>query len=146
MRRVAVFNAHGKFRVPRRAARGYVLRVLQKARLRTVEIRVVFINSRACRKINREFLGHDEVTDVISFPLEEKPNLEGEIYVNLDRARRQAREFGVSIASEVARLVIHGALHLVGYDDTKGEEALAMKKEENDHVRYWFPGRDNERL
>ena len=82
------------------------------------------------------------MTDVISFPLEEGSNLEGEVYVNLDRARQQAKEFQVTVPAEVARLVIHGTLHLVGYDDTTLRKAAVMKKREDAHVRHWFPGNE----
>ncbi|MBM2844743.1 MAG: rRNA maturation factor [Bacteroidetes bacterium] len=139
--RVAVFNNHGRYRVPGQKTRDYAIRVLRLAGIRKAEIRIVFVDSQYCRKINKKFLGHDEVTDVISFPLEAKPNLEGEVYVNIDSARRQARDFRVSIANEVARLVIHGVLHLVGYDDTTRGKAAVMKKREDAHVRYWFPGK-----
>jgi rRNA maturation RNase YbeY len=84
------------------------------------------------------FLGHDEPTDVISFPLEEEVRLEGEVYVNLDRAKEQAKHFGVSFRNEVARLVIHGILHLVGYDDTTTEQARIMKSEEDRQLGFWF--------
>jgi rRNA maturation RNase YbeY len=99
------------------------------------------------RRINRKYLRHASDTDVLTFPLEEDSGIEGEIYVNLDRARRQADEEGVPLGEEVARLVIHGALHLIGYDDRKKKLAAIMKKEENKQVRHWFSheGRDDER-
>jgi rRNA maturation RNase YbeY len=84
-------------------------------------------------------LHHDEVTDVITFPLETGKVLEGEIYVNLDRARRQARTYHVSIAEETARLVVHGVLHLLGYDDRSAREARRMTRVQERHVRFWFP-------
>jgi probable rRNA maturation factor len=84
------------------------------------------------------YLNHDFVTDVLSFPLESGRLLEGEIYVNLDRARAQAGEYGVSQANEIARLVIHGTLHLVGFDDTTAQKAKVMKVQEDRHVHYWF--------
>ena len=84
------------------------------------------------------YLNHDYATDVISFPLENGAVLEGEVYVNLDRARAQARVYGVSFSNEVARLVIHGTLHLVGYDDSTEKKAERMKAEEDYHVHYWF--------
>jgi len=139
--RVAVFNNHGKYRAPGQKTRNYVMRVLRLAGIRKAEIRVVFVDSQYCRKINKQFLEHNNVTDVVSFPLESRPNLEGEIYVNIDRARQQARDFHVSIANEVARLVIHGVLHLVGYDDATPGRSAVMKKTEDAHVRYWFSGK-----
>ena len=83
--------------------------------------------------LNGRFLHHWYSTDVLSFPVEEigKRSVEGEIYVNLDQARRQAREYDVSIRNEVGRLVIHGILHLLGYDDKRKDERLKMTMREN---------------
>jgi probable rRNA maturation factor len=135
---VRVFNTHRTRRVHSGAIAGYVRRVLRKKKVRNAAIGIVFVDSRRCRTMNREYLGHDYVTDVMSFPLESRPRLEGEVYVNLDRARTQATEYGVSTANEVARLVIHGTLHLIGYDDRKPADARRMKAEENRHVIFWF--------
>jgi rRNA maturation RNase YbeY len=108
------------------------------AHVRDARVSIVFIDSRYSRRINRRYLNHDSVTDVISFPLETGALLEGEVYVNLDRARVQAREYGVSFSNEVARLVIHGTLHLVGFEDSTEKKALGMKAEEDRHLQYWF--------
>lgn len=91
------------------------------------------------RAMNRRFLKHDYTTDVLSFPLSEEGRCEGEIYVNLDKVNEQAREYGVSPESELARLVIHGTLHLVGYDDQKTNDRETMRSVEDSHVYYWFP-------
>ena len=80
--------------------------------------------------MNRKFLSHNYSTDVISFSIEEDP-LEGEIYINLDQARIQAKEEGTGLYQEVRRLAIHGVLHLVGYDDSTKEERREMSKLED---------------
>ncbi len=80
--------------------------------------------------MNREFLQHDYYTDVITFPLEEKP-LEGEIYISVDRAREQAAEHNVGVYHEVRRLAIHGTLHLLGHDDATTQEREEMRSLEN---------------
>jgi len=126
MLRITVVNAHRRYRLSRRRISAYARRVLRGERRKRGRFTIVFIDDRRCRRLNREFLGHDTVTDVISFPLEEGLNPEGEIYVNLDRARAQATMYGVPFGNEVARLVIHGALHLVGFDDRRRKDARRM--------------------
>jgi rRNA maturation RNase YbeY len=116
----------------------YVRRVLRKEKQRHASLTVIFVDSRNCRRLNRQFLSHDYITDVLSFCLEQGKRLEGEIYVNLDRARQQSRSYSVSFSHEVARLVIHGALHLVGYEDKRTADADAMRREEEKHLAYWF--------
>ena len=132
--RIAVVNAHRKRRVKGAHIRRIVRAVLRGERQPPASVTVVFIDSRRSRRINREFLRHNYPTDVLSFPLEVGANLEAEIYVNLDRARIQAREHGVSFANEVARLVIHGTLHLAGYDDRGKRKAGMMLERQEKYV------------
>ena len=101
-------------------------------------VSVVVIDNRQMRRLNRTYLGHDYPTDVIAFPLEEGKRIEGEIYVNADRARIQARRYRVSFNEEVARLVIHGTLHLAGYDDTTRRASAVMKEAEDRELGQWF--------
>ena len=125
---VSVVNAHPFRRAPLRRTARLVRRTLRGERIGGARVTVVMVDSRRIRRINRRYLAHDFVTDVISFPLESRPRLEGEIYVNLDRARTQAREYGVTVWNEVVRLVVHGTLHLAGYDDRPGRGALRMRR------------------
>ena len=128
---VQVVNAHGSRRMPRALLVDAVRTALEGEGVRTATISIVGVNDRRCRRLNRTFLGHDYVTDVISFPLEEVPLLEGEIYINLDRARVQAGEYRVSTRHELARLAIHGTLHLTGHDDRTRAQAARMHGRED---------------
>jgi rRNA maturation RNase YbeY len=139
MVRVEVFNTHPTRRVAVGDARLYVRRVLRTCGVKRGRVGVVFVDSRFSRRINKRYLGHDYATDVLSFSLENGPILDGEVYVNLDRAKKQAGGYSVSFRNEVARLVIHGTLHLAGFDDTAPRKATRMKAEEDQHVQYWFP-------
>ncbi len=139
MIRVDVYNAHPHRRVRKQTVARYVTRVLRDEHLRRAEIGVIAIDSRMCRRMNRQYLSHDYSTDVISFPLDAgHMGLEGEIYINLDKAHEQARTYGVTVAQEVARLVVHGTLHLTGYDDRRRQEARRMRERENRYVRLLF--------
>jgi rRNA maturation RNase YbeY len=128
---VEIINAHPRLRVRRALAERWVRRVVRDARRSRGAITVVFVDDRMSRRLNRRFLAHDRPTDVIAFPLGEEPNLEGEIYVNLDKVRRQARTYHVTAANETARLVIHGTLHLLGFDDRTRAKARSMKTRED---------------
>jgi len=128
---VHVVNAHGSRRMPRRLLTEAVRCALAGEGVRSAVISVVGVNDRRCKRLNRTFLGHDYVTDVISFPLEDVPRLEGEIYINLDRARVQADEYRISTRQELARLAIHGTLHLTGFDDRTRADAARMHARED---------------
>jgi rRNA maturation RNase YbeY len=131
MVRVSVFNAHRRHRIRKKVTERCVRSVLRAERIARADVSVVYIDGNYCRSINRRFRGDDASTDVLAFSLEEGETLEGEIYVNVDRARRQAREFGVSLANELGRLVIHGTLHLAGYEDRTRRGAEMMRKRED---------------
>ena len=82
-------------------------------------VNVVYVSDRRIHQLNLRFLKRDRPTNVISFNCKDphvpgEPRLLGEVYVSRDRARAQAREYGVSYASEIRRLTLHGLLHLVG--------------------------------
>ena len=84
------------------------------------EVSVILCNDSHIRRLNRDFLNQDKTTDVLSFDLSDPQanQIVGEIYINLDRVRKQAMEFGVSFWNELVRLTIHGILHLYDYDDS----------------------------
>ncbi len=81
--------------------------------------------------INREFLKHDSYTDVIAFDDSVGEVVSGEIYISIDTVRKNAREYGCSIMEETVRVMIHGLLHLCGYDDIqeKDRKIMLMKQE-----------------
>ena len=91
--------------------------VLRDSGVEEGEISVALLEDPAIRDLNREYLGRDRLTDVIAFALHEggQPVL-GDIYVGFDQAVRQADEMSVPLNEELARLAIHGALHVLGHD------------------------------
>lgn len=123
---VSVTNAHPSTRLRRAPIADAVLRALKGERIARCTINVILVSDEELLEMNRQFLSHDYLTDVITFPLEETP-LEGEIYISVDRAREQAGEAGVGLYEEVSRLAIHGALHLAGYDDATPDERERMR-------------------
>ncbi|TVP76281.1 MAG: rRNA maturation RNase YbeY [Gemmatimonadales bacterium] len=90
-----------------------------------VELSVTFLEDDPIRALNREWLEHDWVPDVLSFELGEGGILAGDIYVGLDQAARQAEEAGVPLEEELVRLALHGALHVLGFDHPEAAEDRA---------------------
>ena len=76
---------------------------------------IAFVSDKRIRELNRQFRGIDKATDVLSFPAEEKFNL-GDIAVSVETAALQAGENGLPFDQEIAQLILHGLLHLCGYD------------------------------
>jgi len=103
---------------------------LHAGRVHRAAISCAVVSDEEIHAMNREYLNHDFPTDIITFPLEETP-LEAELVISADTARRQAKEYRVSVREECVRLAIHGILHLTGYDDTDEASQLAMKTRED---------------
>ena len=76
---------------------------------------IAFVSDKRIRELNRQFRGVEKATDVLSFPAEEETNL-GDIAVSVDTAAVQAKENGLTLEGEIAQLILHGLLHLCGYD------------------------------
>ncbi len=76
---------------------------------------IAFVSDKRIRELNRQFRGVDKATDVLSFPAEEEFNL-GDVAVSVDTAAVQAKENGLTLEGEIAQLILHGLLHLCGYD------------------------------
>lgn len=104
------------------------------------EVSVLYTDDSFIRELNDQYRGEDSATDVLSFPMmcpEEMdissgfPEVLGDIVISLDTAERQAKERGVALQDEVGLLLIHGCLHLLGYDhDDANEEAIMWRKQE----------------
>ncbi len=96
------------------------------------EINVIFCEDSYIKKINKQFLNHDYYTDIITFDYSENEHkLIGDIFISIDRARDNAKQFRQKLAMEVNRLIIHGILHLIGYNDKSSEEKKLMTTKEN---------------
>lgn len=100
------------------------------------EVSVALVDDDYIRELNREYRGVDAPTDVLSFPMdEEDPDaaedepylLLGDVVISLPTAVRQAGEYGTDLPREVARLAVHGTLHLLGYDHQRDEDAERME-------------------
>jgi probable rRNA maturation factor len=100
---------------------------LQARSIEQAEISVALLGDEDIRELNARHLGHDWVTDVISFALWQPgdPVVVGDIYIGAGQAERQALDEGVSLEEELVRLVVHGTLHVTGMDHPDGAEARA---------------------
>ncbi len=116
-------------------------RALEAEGVATAELGVLVTGDETVRALNRQYAGEDEATDVLSFSLREGEGMAGppdgvvrlgEVVISYPTAQRQAREAGHSTEAEVAHLLVHGILHLLGYDHAEAEEERRMRAREEE--------------
>jgi probable rRNA maturation factor len=107
---------------------GIIMRSLKKAK--DAEIEIVLLDDKGIRKLNKQFKKEDSATDVLSFRIDRdefgRKKFLGEVVISLDTARRNSGLFGTEFEYEIVRYVIHGILHLFGYDDLTEKERTRM--------------------
>jgi len=106
-------------------------KVIRKEDMVSGDLSFIFTDDETLREINVKFLNHDYFTDVITFNYNRDNEVNGEIYLSLDRIRENSTEYEVSFKDEVLRVMIHGVLHLTGYDDKDDREKERMRAMEN---------------
>ena len=96
------------------------------------ELNFIFCSDNYLLNINKEYLNHDTYTDIITFDNSEIPeNIAGDIFISIDRVKDNAKSFKTTTQNELARVMIHGVLHLLGYKDkTKKDKDLMTEKED----------------
>ena len=103
--------------------------------IREARISLAIVDDPTIHAMNRRYLDHDYATDVLSFLLErEGDRLEGEVVVSGDTAARVAGQMGWSAADELLLYIVHGTLHLVGYDDQDADSRREMRLQEREHL------------
>ena len=108
----------------------YIQLIFKKEGKRLESINYIFCSDKALLEINRQYLNHDFFTDIITFDLSESNKVRAEIYISVDRVKENALDLGVSIKSELHRVIFHGVLHLCGYKDKNRVEKEKMRAKE----------------
>lgn len=116
---------------PGRTAR-WVEAVIKKERCRLNSVSFIFCSDDYLHQLNVQYLDHDTLTDVITFPYLDPPEVEGDIFISTDRILENATSYGVSFEQELRRVMIHGVLHLCGYSDKDPASKSIMTEKENE--------------
>ena len=99
------------------------------------DLNYIFCDDDCLLEINKQYLDHDYFTDIITFDNSEEDNvIEGDIYISVDRVRENAATFHADFETEMRRVLIHGLLHLMGYDDTDEKLKSAMRAKEDQYL------------
>lgn len=100
------------------------------------ELNYIFCSDQYLLEINKQYLDHDYFTDIITFDnSEEDKQMEGDIYVSVDRVKDNTETFHTNFDAEMRRVLIHGLLHLAGYEDSSEALKMAMRAKEDEYLR-----------
>lgn len=95
------------------------------------DITVIFCSDNYLLDVNKQYLNHNYYTDIITFDYVEDNVISGDLFISIDRVKENAEEYAVSLIKELYRVVFHGVLHLIGYNDKSNEEQQVMTQKEN---------------
>ena len=104
---------------------------LRATKYNQVKINLIFCDNDKLNSFKRKYFDDDVLTDIVTFPIKNDNDLEAEIYISIEMAKLNADEFNVSLNNELSRLIIHGVLHLIGFNDnTKDAKKIMFSKQE----------------
>jgi rRNA maturation RNase YbeY len=119
--------------------KAWIGEVVEKYSKTVGELYYYFCSDEKLLEINRERLGHDFYTDIVTFPLTDcETVLSSEFCISIDRIKENAETFGRSFESELHRVIIHGVLHLIGFDDHAEEDEKEMHEKEEEALKLLF--------
>ncbi len=98
------------------------------------EINYIFCNDEYLHKLNVEHLGHDTLTDIISFDYSMGNEIHGDVFISVERVADNANDFNVTFSDELKRVMVHGVLHYCGYKDKTENDELLMRSKEDEKL------------
>lgn len=101
------------------------------------EVSIVFCSDDYLLGVNKQFLKHDYYTDIITFDYCEGSTVSGDLLISIDTVRANASAYGVSFLEELRRVMVHGILHLLTYDDHCESDIAVMRSKENFYLKHW---------
>ena len=108
------------------------LRLVAESEIRRIgQINIIFCSDNYILDVNQQYLQHDYFTDIITFDYCEGDKLSGDLFISVDTVRENAVEYGTEFKDELNRVMVHGILHLIGYDDHSEEDIAEMRSKEN---------------
>jgi probable rRNA maturation factor len=133
--KINIFYDNINFRVKDwRKIKELIKKVISKESKISGDLNFIITDDKILLELNIEFLKHNYYTDVISFKYNNQNNLYGEVYISIDAVKRNAKNYKISYSMELLRVMIHGVLHLCGYNDINKIKKKKMRMQED----YWL--------
>lgn len=131
VKQLSIF-VENKYKINKRLIHTVIAELREDLAFSVESLNINFVSSETIEKINIEHLGHHYSTDIITFNYSGSAvELDGELFISVEDAGENSKRFKCSLSEELLRLIIHGILHLMGYDDMTPEDRRKMKRLEN---------------
>lgn len=125
-----------RFTYKNKLANNRWLKMVAGSEIRKIgDINVIFCSDNYILDVNMKYLQHDYFTDIITFDYCEGKVLSGDLFISVDSVRENSIEFGTDFEEELHRVIVHGVLHLIGYDDHTDEDKKMMRQKENYYLQ-----------
>ena len=136
MKEITIYNDYSpSFTFNQEQIKKLVLNILSKKKLINIKLSIIFTNRKFLSEMKKKYFNVNQYTDVIAFNLEDSSNcLDGEIYISIADVKENAKLFSQSFSQEFKRVIIHGSLHLIGYNDSTKEEVTLMRSLEDEYL------------
>lgn len=129
---ISYFTEDIKFNFKSKRLTNRWLTLVAESEIRRIgEISVIFCSDPYILSVNQKYLQHDYYTDIITFDYCEGDRLSGDLFISIDTVRENSAEYGTEFEDELNRVIVHGILHLIGYDDHTPEDVAEMRKKED---------------
>ena len=129
---ISYFFEDTDFQFKKKTLNNKWLKLVAESEIRRVgQINIIFCSDNYILDVNQQFLQHDYFTDIITFDYCEGDVLSGDLFISVDTVRENAIEYGTEFEDELNRVIVHGVLHLIGYDDHCDEDITQMRKKED---------------
>lgn len=125
-----------RFTYKNKLANNRWLKMVAGSEIRKIgDINIIFCSDNYILDVNMKYLQHDYFTDIITFDYCEGKVLSGDLFISVDSVRENSIEFGTDFEEELHRVIVHGVLHLIGYDDHTEEDKKLMRQKENYYLQ-----------
>ena len=129
---IRYFNQDIKFEFKSKLLTNRWLKMVAESEIRKIsDINVIFCSDNYILDVNMKYLQHDYFTDIITFDYCEGDRLSGDLFISIDSVRENSQFYGTSFADELNRVIVHGVLHLIGYDDHSEADIATMRAKED---------------
>jgi len=123
---INIFNKALNLKIEDSKVRELVHLTLNETHYEKINLNFIFCNDQTLNDFKVKYFNDDVLTDIVTFPIRNDSELEAEIYISHEMATQNAKEFKVSLNNEISRLIVHGILHLIGFNDTTKENKKEM--------------------